>query len=93
MAKKLIGKLFKFPLLPDMRAGVNRGLSGGSSMCRPGCKNPHRRHWKFLNRFNSFGEEKLKNVELASQLEMREKTMPLLVATTTLQHEYSDQQK
>jgi hypothetical protein len=54
-------------------------------MCRPGSKNPHRRHWKFL-RVNSFVEEKLKNVELASQLKPprdEEKTMPLMVATTT----------
>ena len=46
--------------------GVNGGLSKGSSMCRPGSKNTHLYHWTFLNK--SFGEEKLKNVELASSV-------------------------
>ena len=52
---------------------------------------------RIKRRVNGFVEEKLKNVELAWQLKPPRdegKTMPLIVATTSLlQHEFSDQQK
>ena len=34
-------------------AGVNGGLSGGSSVRRPGSQDPHRRQWKLSHRLKS----------------------------------------
>jgi hypothetical protein len=54
MARKLFRKLSIYFDPPsqtcalDISAGVDGGLSGGSSMRRPGTEDPHRRQWKLF---------------------------------------------